>query len=179
MKKSAFDAAVVSAINHTLGVSKTAASREIRKEYKIRAKDLNPALRVRKAKRGRNTWEIEGALVATGRPLGLIKFGAKQRAKGVSVNVMGRRKIVAKAFIATMKSGHVGVFGRGGYNKGKFGFRYKRLKQHGKDLPIAEMQTISVPTAFSNDVVLKHLEAKMATHFPKRLAHELSRRVGT
>lgn len=179
MKKSAFDSAVVAAINHTLGVAKTAANKEIRNEYKIRAKDIRPALSIRRAKRGKNTWEIEGALVATGRPLGLIRFGARQTKKGVSVNVLGQRKVVAKAFIATMKSGHSGVFGRGNYNSNRFNFRYKRIRKRGNDTPITEMKTVSIPTAFSNDVVLKHLANKMATHFPKRLAHEIGRRVTT
>ncbi len=59
------------------------------------------------------------AMVWTMRPTGkhvpLGKYPARQTKKGVSVQVnQGQRKLIKGAFIAKMKSGHVGVFQREG-----------------------------------------------------------------
>ncbi len=54
-------------------------------------------------------------LVAKAKPLPLIAFGARQTTSGVSVEVTkGKRATVAHAFLATMASGHKGVFMRRG-----------------------------------------------------------------
>ena len=164
---------IARAINHTLGVTKTSVNAEIRKVYKIRAKDIRPTLSVKRAY-ARQLMQT-GLLLAKGTRLPLIGFRARQSKRGVSVNVMGTRALIKSAFIITTKSGQRGVFGRGTYKGGEFAFRNKRLKKSGNDLPITEMTTLSVPKAMSNSVILRHLSDKIATHFPQRLTHELMR----
>jgi hypothetical protein len=163
--------AIARAINHTLAKAKTAASREIRQEYNVKAKELKAGLSINKASR---TF-TEGMLIATGRPLPLIAFGARQTKKGVTVDVMGQRKLIRKAFIATMDSGHTGVFGRGKYNGYQFDFRDKRVNKKGNDLAINELTTSSVPKMMQNNTVLKNLTVMFERDFSARLQHEASR----
>jgi hypothetical protein len=177
--------AIARAINHTLAKAKTAASREIRQEYNVKAKELKAGLSINKTSR---TF-TEGMLIATGRPLPLIAFGARQnftyvrgahgsrklKGGGVSVDVMGQRKIIKGAFIATMDSGHTGVFARGKYSGNGFDFREKRLVKKGNDLAINELTTSSVPKMMQNNAVIKNLTLLLERDFPARLQHEASR----
>ncbi|KAJ3472392.1 hypothetical protein NLI96_g13358 [Meripilus lineatus] len=73
-------------------------------------------------------------LQATGAPIAVINYSARQTGSGVSVNVKTGRKILKHAFIASMKNGHKGVFVRSG-GKGS------------KRLPIKELYGPSIPTA--------------------------------
>lgn len=166
-----FRTGVARALNHTAAKAKTQASREIRGVYRIKAKDLNPSIKVSRT----NGDELQSRVVATGKNLALHSFGAKQNKRGVSVNIMGQRKTIRSAFIARMKSGHIGVFGRGQYKGGKFEFRNKRIRKSGNDLGITEMTTVSVPIAFQNRKVLDAVTRGIQADFPKRLQHELMR----
>lgn len=155
---------IARAINWVAAKGKTKASRDIREVYKIRAKDLNKGLTVKKASRQ----TLTGFIIAEGHPLPLIAFTARQVKTGVSINIMGTRKIVKRAFITTLKSGHRGVFARGQYQNPKFIFAKPRL-------PITELTTVSIPRSFMSDKVLKAFEDYVKQDFPDRLRHELQR----
>ncbi|MFO0386350.1 MAG: phage tail protein [Flavobacteriales bacterium] len=160
---------IARAINHTLGKTKTASSREIRSVYRIKAKDITKSMRITRAYVQRQF----GELVASGQPLSAMAFGARQTKKGVSINVKGQRKLIRGAFLATMKSGKQGVFARGRYGKDGFEFRTKRIRKKGNDLPIEELKTIAVPQALAHNAVLNNLGKKMEADYPGRLQHEL------
>lgn len=167
------------AVNHTIKKARTAASRESRTIYKIKASDLKAQMKLKSS----SPQTLTAALSANRRPLPVFKFRPSPRVvssprpkRGVSVNVMGRRKNIQQGFIARMKSGHIGVFAKGGYSgKGSFKFRKSRTKQFGNDTPISEIQTTSTWSAITNEKVLAHLAVKMQTDYPDRLAHELLR----
>jgi hypothetical protein len=94
---------------------------------------------------------------------------------GVNVQILrGRKTHIRSAFIATMKSGHVGVFARGEYGK-PFEWRKRRLQSKGGDTPIQELNTLNVPTAFLNDRVKPNVEKKAQDIFQRRLLHHLNR----
>lgn len=102
--------AISRSLNRSIGGVQTDASRAVRQELTLKAKDVRKDLRVRRARpRG-----LEAALDVTIRPTGLIKFRARDTTRGVTVQVKRRagRKRLPKAFIAQMKSGHKGVFTR-------------------------------------------------------------------
>jgi len=166
---SRFNLAVARAINHSVAKAKTGASRDIRGQYNVKAKDLKSALALFKASRAK----LEGMLIATGRPLPIMAFRARQTKKGVTVDVMGQRKLIRGAFIATMASGHTGVFARGKYSGYTFDFRGKRVKKQGNDLVINELTTSSVPKMMQNNAVLDNLQRGLEQDFPSRLEHEL------
>lgn len=100
------------AINRTISPAKTAVSRGIRQEVNIKAGDLNKKIKVEKATFGK--WE--GRIKLSTKRIPLEDFGAKQTAKGVSYKIKkaGGRKVISSGFIATMASGHTGVFKRKG-----------------------------------------------------------------
>jgi hypothetical protein len=180
-----FNTGVARAINHTLAKAKTASSREIRAVYSVPASYVNKALTIRKANRA----QVYGFVIAQGRPIPIKVFKPRQTKEGVSVLIKkGNRQLIRGAFIATMGSGHMGVFARGTYQGGDFSFRRKRIRAAGgyryvngkaqpvtNDLSINELTTVSIPTAFSNNVVLNNLAKTIEQSFPDRLMHELTR----
>lgn len=99
--------ATIAAENKTAAQALTFTKRIIREDYNIKGKDLSKVIKKTTAdKRGRLA-----SIIATGRGIALFKFKAKQTKKGVSVTVKkGKRKLLRGHFIATMPSGHKGVF---------------------------------------------------------------------
>lgn len=157
-----FSLAIARAINRTARTAKTEASRQIREKYKIRAKDINKALNLTLATRVTKT----GYVIATGKPLPIIAFMPRQTKAGVNVTIVNTRKTIKRAFILNLSSGHKGVFARGEYGDSTFMFKKPRL-------PIKELTTVSVPTAFINDAVNAALRQKIQDFFPARLEQEV------
>lgn len=98
------------AINRTTTTARAEIARKIAAEVKIKISDIKNKIGRTKATSRR--WE--SILNIKARRIPLMKFGAKQTAKGVSYTIKksGGRKFIESAFIATMKSGHQGVFKR-------------------------------------------------------------------
>ena len=170
------DTAVVRALNKTADQVKVQASREVRDAgYALKMADIKGALRVRRANQG----NLRASVIASGRPIPLIKYGARQTAKGVTVNVKSGRKLIPGAFIATMPSGHRGVFVR------EPGGKHKKVSKAGKvawhQLPIRELYGPSIPDGLANKAVQQSLQRFIADRFPKLLTHEhtwLRRKLG-
>jgi DNA-binding transcriptional regulator YiaG len=101
---------IMRGINRTVTPARTQISRELRKEINIKAGDLNEKINVRRATMSR--WEARIELSTYRIPL--LDFGARQTAEGVTYKIKksGARELIPSAFIATMSSGHRGVFKR-------------------------------------------------------------------
>jgi len=99
------------AINKSLTGVRTDKTNEAAKVLNMKKTDIRNAIKI-----GRATWsKLTGVVSRTGRPVPLAKFKqTRQTKKGVSVLVKtgGQRTILKHAFIATMRSGHVGVYWR-------------------------------------------------------------------
>lgn len=177
------------ALNRTVRSGKVAASDEIRKEYNIMKRDLDPRITIRLAGVGVLRAEIE----ISGRSMSLSYFGARQitgtrvltrsgkgiklgkvtrgmRAvgpvpRGVLVQVLkGKETVLHRgAFMAQMKSGHIGVFRRTGQGR----------------LPIAEKAVKSIATMVQRPEVmgrlLNRIEERWATEFPHQLDYFMGR----
>lgn len=90
------------------------ASKRVRRRKRIKAKAVRQALVVRKAK-GRRLEGQEWAIDVRGDTVRLADYPARQTKRGVSVEVnRGKRTLLRSAFMATMRSGHRGVFIRRG-----------------------------------------------------------------
>ena len=162
--------AIASALNVVARKARVEASKDIRGTYKMRAKDIRKSQSVRKATaKGGSEPTISAAMITVGRPLPIMAFRPTKIKDGISVNIMGRRKRFPGAFIATMKSGHTGVFVKGRYTSGKLVGRRRRLVSSGDDLPITEVKTTAIPTALSNPKVISVLQRKVAEELPKEL----------
>lgn len=90
------------------------ASKRIRRRKAIKPRFITRALSLRRA-RGSDISRMEWAVDVSGEPVPLVAYPHRQTRKGVSVEVnRGKRTLVKGSFVATMKSGHKGVFKRRG-----------------------------------------------------------------
>lgn len=159
--------AAVRAINKTAMQARTEAVRQVRNAgYNIKASAIRQSFKLHRATKN----NLTALLTATGKPIGLIDYGARQVASGVSVSVKNGRKIIRGAFLAKMKSGHVGVFVRVGKGHKTVIRNGKRIKT---GLPIKELFGPSVPAALSNQAVQNAVGKMIKQKFPKIFAHEL------
>lgn len=160
--------AVVRALNKTADQARTEAAKEVRAVgYNIKASAIKKSFSIKRASAG----NLVVILKATGRPIGLINYGARQGKQGVSVQVKSGRKVLRHAFIASMPNGHRGVFERTGRE-------HKKVVRNGKvmrsGLPIKELFGPSIPQSLANDAVEKAVMAKIRQKFPQILKHELA-----
>jgi hypothetical protein len=168
MKDDVINKATVRTLNKVATTIRATASREIRNAgYGLKAATIKNQLTIKRAIRG----NLVAMVIASGRPIPLIEYNARQTAKGVSVLVKEGRKIIAHAFIATMPSGHTGVFIRKGKDHRKKVLNGRTLWT---GLPIQELFGPGVPKAFGNQVVIDALKKVVADRFPTVLSQEIA-----
>ena len=148
--------AITRSLNKTINSVKTDASRKVREELTLLDKDVKRDLAVRRARRG----GLEAAVVVSVRATGLIKFRARQTARGTTVQVKrkGGRQRLPHAFIAKMPSGHRGVFTR---RKGV------------SRLPINELFSTSVGKFLGDERVLSQIGEAAQERFTKELSSQV------
>jgi hypothetical protein len=118
--------ATVRALNKTAEQARTEASVQVRTAgFNIKASAIKKSFTIQRASAGR----LIVVLKATGAPIGLINYGARQTKSGVSVQVKAGRTILKHAFIRNMGNGHRGVFERIG------AARTKGAKNQGRQEP--------------------------------------------
>lgn len=162
-------------INDTLSGVKTDASSEIRTVITLKKSTVDATFRTVKA----NTTHLSGLFESKGSPVPLIEYGARATKTGVSVQVKkgNPRSLIKGAFIATMKSGHTGVFWRQWHqavskptNKkipyGKLPKRYR--------LPIAQRYGPRVPDILENQPVMSVVLTKAGDRMHKNIERELN-----
>lgn len=153
----------VTACNRAANSTRAEAVRAVRERYPgfkagairaamqiVRASKLNPIAKVR----------------VRGQRSPLIAFSARQNRAGTSV-LITQRKTVKSAFIATMPSGHKGVFRRTKANR----FVLKRQR-------IAELKTLSIPQAIVHHQILDRLRPFSERRYQIELARAIKFRTG-
>lgn len=123
--------------------------------YRFDAKTVGLAARETKDGGVKVRYQVKSAKFATA-------YAQRNSGLGVQYQIRraGGRKYVRSAFIAKMKSGHVGVF--------------KRM--HSKRLPIQELFGPSIPNVAERDVKLRNaLKVDISAKLNERLRHELGR----
>lgn len=166
--KDVADKATVSALNKVAAQARTAAAKTIRAAgYNLKASVIKDQMRISKASPSR----LIATVTARGKPIPLINYGARPVSGGVSVNVLKGRKVIAHAFIATMPSGHRGVFIRQGST-------HKKVVKGGRvvleRLPIKQLFGPSVPDAMGNAAVMQALQDLVQTKFGDILRSEVA-----
>jgi len=166
VRKEVMEKAVPRALNKVAAETKVESSRSIRSAgYKIKASAIKKQISIKRANRS----ELKAVVTASGKPIPLIEYAARQVSTGVSVSVKGSRKIIRHAFIAEV-NGHKGVYVRVG--KG-----HKKVIKNGKvvwsGLPIKQLYGPSIPAVFGSDVIQQALKDKIKTRFPVLLRHEV------
>lgn len=90
------------------------ATKRVRSRKRIQGKYIRRALSIHRPK-GSDLESLSWTLAVSGEPVPLVAYPHRQTKKGVSVTVnRGKRTLVKGAFLATLKSGHEGVFRRRG-----------------------------------------------------------------
>jgi hypothetical protein len=159
--------AVVRALNRTIDQVKVRSAREVRAAgYKLKISDIKNAIRISRA----STSRLRADAIASGRPIPLIKYNARQIGAGVSVDVLNGRKVVAHAFVANSANGTPQVLIR------KAGAKHKKVVKNGKvrwtALPVQKLFGPAIPDAMGNKVVAQAIIDLITERFPIILEHE-------
>lgn len=163
------------ALNLAIRRAESAAVKAIAADIGIKQKSVRASLRRRLAHYTRLTAE----LTARGARVPLIDLGAKQTKNGVTYRSGRGRKLAAGAFIATMASGHKGVFKRRYHSqksqksKGYWGDTYRGRKRYFSRLPIDELHGPSIPRVFIKDRTTKALHAVAVETFDREFKRQL------
>jgi len=180
--RSELSKATARSINRVVSMARTSAIREIRRTYNIKPKYFRERIGDKENRyNALKAWKaspnnLTATLKAYGKPIPLVAFPIKEDKTGISVSVFKGKSVHLKgAFMATMKSGHTSVFGRGKYNKGVFDYRNKRLRPYPvPDLPITQYLSTSLRAAVVQPSVLDAMKVRVEKELPKRLEHEVA-----
>jgi hypothetical protein len=145
--------ATVRALNRTIGTAQTATLRALAADTGLAQKDLRPSLEIQRATFQRQ----EATLIVTGRRIPLLGFRARQTRRGVTYRLPGGRGRAPRAFLATMRSGHTGVFQRRGAPR----------------LPIHELFGPSLPHVVRRRAIFEAVGRDAEATLEKNLAHEV------
>ena len=163
LRTDVLEKAKISALNKVAAQAKTSAAKEIRAAgYNMKAAAIKKQISIKRAVRGNAVAIVK----CSGRPIPLIQFSARETKSGVSVSVKHGRKLLKGAFIATMPTGHEGVYVR-------VGNQHKKINGKWHGLPIKELYGPSIPAAFGNDIVQAAIATLVRDKFPSILEHEI------
>lgn len=171
--KNGYAKVVVRSLNKTITGVRADAVKEIQKEITPKAKVIRDTFILEKA----NYANLSASVKSTGWPLPLINYLARAVKAGVSFQVFKRsgRSTLKGGFIATMKSGHKGVFWReykdtSGYQAKK---SVKRELPKKYRLPIRQRYGPAVPSVLEQDKVMDPILVKAGDRLSKELDHQL------
>jgi hypothetical protein len=155
--------AEVRALNRAIGSARTAMTRAIAQDTGLKSGDVRKRLNVYEATPNRP----EARLAASLKKVPLIDFGARASGHGVISRLRGGRGRIPNAFIATMKSGHRGIFVRFGKSRSR-----KGLPSPSPGLPIIELMGPSIGHIFAKYRPAVGKQAQES--FEKNFLHELA-----
>lgn len=151
--------AVASALNRTITQVKTQATRSVRSEVKLKAKDIHDRLVLIRAHSSKSaSLQMQAIMKISGKPVPLISYGARQTKKGLAVHVKKSRVILKHAFMARMRSGHGGIF----------------VRKTKKRLPIQELYSTRVSDVFKNTGFIPKLTHFAQGKFSHNFAHNMT-----
>ncbi len=156
--------AMASALNRAAQSARTEASRKVREKYYVKHKDVTSTIKIYRA----NPSDLSAVVTSRGNLMTLSKFRVTpkrpqpRRKAPIKVRVQrGEGGPIKGAFVARMKSGHVGVFKRVGKAR----------------LPIEQLYGPSIPQMLDSKTVREWVEQKAAEVLDQRLEHEIMRRL--
>jgi len=151
-----FPKASARALNKTMLHVRTQAVRSVTEKYRIKAADVKSHMKpTRKATGG----SLRATFRSIGRRISLVYFGATQKRTWPGARVKmyrrGAREVIPHGFIATMPSGHKGVF----------------LRKAGESLPIVERTGPAVPQMLKG--IWDKLQRVAGPKLRENLVHEI------
>jgi hypothetical protein len=172
LPKSAIDKAQVRAMNYGGDRGFTAVVRQLSKQVGMTQADLkrrSRALGVKKARPENMNYDVFARSAHT--PLGY--FQPIQRKRGASARAWGKRRIYRGTFVATMPSGHVGIYVR---VPGKA--RVKKVNARGRvyySAPIRELWGPSIAKELIREPTPTIFRQRVRETTEPRLQHEIER----
>lgn len=163
------------AVNRTAATVRKRTVDVITGELNIKRRDLDGEHRYGGVKVRKATVEsLEAGVSVTGSRIPIFRFGARQNKTGVTYQVSrsGGRGLIRRGFVATMKSGHVGVFQRLGpktwvtRTKGPRRFEQRIFEPFGPSIP---------HVAGRNPGFKKLLDVEAGDELQKNLASQIDR----
>jgi Prophage minor tail protein Z (GPZ) len=163
----AIDRAIFRAVSRAGGdgvrALRTAASRAVRARKRMKASKVNAAMKLRFPRGAKHVDDLVWHMDVSRDPVPMADYPFRQVKRGVSVAInKGARSLVKGAFVATMQSGHTGVFVR----KGK------------ARLPIEELFTTRVSDLFNDSGMVPAVYARGGEVFAKSFARLLPLELG-
>jgi len=172
------------ALNETARKTRTQLKKEARAGYTIDKKYQERMSEITKPARGTQSG-LYVELSTNTSPIPLIGFKHQDLkpkpwkrgvAGGVQIEVLkGKQQLLKHAFIATMSSGHTGIFQRGSYQNGKFKAGNEKISS-GKTR-ITELKTVSPYFIFKNKDIQKRITQTIESQLPGRLRVFLQKKV--
>ena len=149
---------LATSINRTVTHLKSVVSQTVRTFSTVKAKYAKSSMIVPKKARVNS---LNSSLVITGKRIPLIGYQARQTKKGVNARIFkaGELKLRPRAFIATMKNGHKGVFWR----------KYARGDKLVGRLSITELTDLSIPELVNDSRVWEDLQDEADETLQKEL----------
>jgi hypothetical protein len=138
------------ALNHVGDIARTQVKRELAKQTGLTVTVVDKSMRTVRAIPARQSYE----LVATGKPIPLREFAARQTRSGVSARPWGQRRVFPGTFIMRAISGH--VFRRAGRAR----------------LPIVKLWGPSLPRELLRGKVPEVFKQVVSEWLPQRTFHE-------
>lgn len=156
---------IARSLNKAITRTRTLAAREISAKRNILVGRARQDMKIKRASPDRP----EAAILASGEPIGVIEVkGAKRQTKrGVTAKIEAKAKphLFKGAFIATMASGHTGVFVRS---------KTRRMKSNPKKFAIIEQKLPSVSSTLVQDATEKRLRTFAVTVYQAELIRLLN-----
>ncbi|WP_020621130.1 phage tail protein [Paenibacillus daejeonensis] len=154
------------AMNRVAQGVRTEAVKKVREIYHVKAGDVRQTIRITKASAAR----LEMIFTSRGPSIPLIKFKTtpskaprkQPRVLRAAVKKKSGKKPIPGAFVAEMRSGHLGVFERAGK----------------KRTPINQLFGPAIPVMLSEPGVAEHLQTEAQRRMAERIDHEVGRVLG-
>jgi hypothetical protein len=140
-------------LNHVGGTARTKVKSTLAKQMGLPAGTVDARLITKRAYPGNQSFEI----TASGRPIPLADFDARQTRRGVSARPWGQRRVFPGTFIVEKLGGQV----------------FRRASR--ERLPIVKLWGPSMPRELLRDQVPKVFFDEVRAKVPVRLKHELRR----
>lgn len=162
--------AMARAVNRTTNTVHGRVIRAVAKQSSIPVKILRRSIRKRLAAH-KGSGPLQGEVYATGSPLSLKYFGAKQFSFGVRAKIRGKSERFPGMFIfgGNYRSGKPVAHGHVFQNTRGYNSRAKRSNA------IEKQFGPSIPEEMVRDESLRQFEMTVQTMLPARISHELGR----
>lgn len=165
--------AITRATNKALLKTRTQTRRQLAKKFNLPAKEVNKTVTHRNASLNNGTAYIQGR--GSQIPIIKVKGSVTQKRLGVALNTGTGRRVIPHSFIATMASGHTGVYKRVGRKAGK---RVRYIDSMGRRqtsaLPIRELKFPSPAHMITNKKFANGIFQFFTQDYPTQLKRQLN-----